>query len=176
LRFTPKIPKEELQRAQANKVGRRKSEKADSTGIPEKRKYLEAQVSMKLYPVSNTTLFETKYLFHGEKPDSFLQLLESPREAKQYILDLNRRIFNGKILPFKKSHVDSWLKDTDDNKTILLLIDSEMEALNEEVQQEKAESPKLNIVRWFIVECKCHCLFYNQFRFEKLLRWAVAVK
>jgi hypothetical protein len=102
---------------------------------------------MKLYPVSNTTLFETKYLFHGEKPDSFLQLMESPREAKQYILDLNRRIFNGKILPFKKSHVNSWLKDTEDNKTILLLIESEMEALNEEVQQKKAESPKLNIVR-----------------------------
>jgi hypothetical protein len=57
--------------------------------------------------------------------------------------------------------VNSWLKATDDNRTILL-IDSEMEAPNEEVQQEKAESPKLKTVRWFIVECKCHCLFYNQ--------------
>ncbi|CAL8092079.1 unnamed protein product [Orchesella dallaii] len=84
-------------------------------------------------PVSR---FEGKHLYengvHKGKVDSFDALTSDPSIAKKYLVDLNRKLYKGGVLPQEGNNFKTWMDRMD--KTSVTLVDADVDVLTKDLQ------------------------------------------
>ncbi|CAL8128932.1 unnamed protein product [Orchesella dallaii] len=84
------------------------------------------------------SLFEGKYLYengeHKEKIDSFLRLTRNRIFPKKFLVELNRKLYKGGILPQAGKEFQPWL-DSIQNKSVTI-IDAGIESLTKDIESQ----------------------------------------
>jgi len=88
-----------------------------------------AQKNFPDFPAASNSRFEVKHTLlglskGGQVPSSSFETLSNPVVGLEHLMDLNRRIFRGDILPFSAAETTRWIDKAPDKK--VTIVDSDV--------------------------------------------------